>query len=154
MLIAGGAFASLRPGTKAPTLSDNPDAQRIVRAIAPVMLADALPDGPAASLALDESVHDALAGMDGLLPHARAELAQLFALLAFAPTRIAFAGLFTTWESASQSDIDAALGGWRDSRMELKRAAYDALHSLILGAWYGNPRAWQRIGYAGPPRIQ
>ena len=154
LLATGGAFAWLRPGATAPTLSHNADARRIVRAIAPVLLAGAWPDGPAATRALDDTVSDALAGMDGLPPHARAELSQLFALLAFAPSRVLFAGLLAPWESASHDRIDAALGGWRDSRLELKRAAYDALHALILGAWYGNARAWERIGYAGPPRVE
>jgi hypothetical protein len=33
----------------------------------------------------------------------------------------------------------------------LLRSAYDALHQLVFAAWYGNPRSWPAIGYAGPP---
>ena len=157
VLATGGAFALLRPGRTSAALSDNDDARRIVRAMAPVMLAGALPasptSAPALAAALDEVVHDALAGMDGLLPHARNDLSRLFSLLAFPATRVLFAGLTTAWESASAADIDDALSGWRDSRLALKRSAYDALHSLVLGAWYGNARAWGAIGYAGPPRV-
>ncbi|HEY7903446.1 MAG TPA: hypothetical protein VIH36_08340 [Casimicrobiaceae bacterium] len=161
LLAAGGAFAWRRDGASAAPLSADADARRIVRAIAPSMLGGALAapaDARTAGArregdALDEVVGDALAGMDGLPSHARGELASLFALLAFAPARIVVAGLASRWETASRDDIDAVLGTWRDSRLELRRAAYDALHSLIMGAWYGNPRAWARIGYAGPPAL-
>jgi hypothetical protein len=153
LLAGGGVLAAARPGGRVPTLSGNADARRIVRAIAPVLLVGAVGDDEALPSAIDEVVRDALAGMDGLPPHARDELTQLFALLAFAPSRVVFGGLSASWESASRAAIDAMLAGWRDSRLELKRATYDALHSLIFGAWYGNPRAWARIGYGGPPSL-
>jgi hypothetical protein len=161
LLAAGGAFAWRRDGMAIAPLSADADARGIVHAIAPSMLGNLLADpgsGPAAGAsrdgnALDEVVRDALAGMDGLPPHARIELGRLFALLAFAPARLFAAGLASSWDTASRADIDAVLDTWRDSRLELRRAAYDALHSLILGAWYGNPRAWARIGYPGPPAL-
>jgi len=161
LLAASGAFAWRRDGTAIAPLSTNADARRIVQAIAPSMLGSLLADSggvPRAGASregntLDEVVRDALAAMDGLPPHARLELARLFALLAFAPGRLLVAGLALNWDTASRADIDATLGTWRDSRLELRRAAYDALHSLILGAWYGNPRAWARIGYHGPPAL-
>ena len=37
--------------------------------------------------------------------------------------------------------------------LALKRSAYDALHQLILAAWYGNGRSWAGIGYPGPPKL-
>jgi hypothetical protein len=30
------------------------------------------------------------------------------------------------------------------------RSAYQALHDLVLGAWYANPANWDAIGYPGP----
>jgi hypothetical protein len=157
LLAAGGALAWPRGTDPAPHLSRDGDARRIVRALAPSLLADALPDArraPAeAASARDDVVHETLAGIDGLPPHARRELAQLFALLAFAPARIVLAGLGADWDDASRADVDAMLAAWRDSRLELKRAAYDALHALVAGAWYGNPRSWARIGYPGPPVV-
>lgn len=156
LLAAGGALAGRIGRAPVAPLADDADARRIVRAIAPSMLGDALADPrqPADAVTLDAIVHDALAGMDGLAPHARRELAQLFALLAFAPGRLVVAGLATRWDRASRGDVDAALATWRDSRLELRRAAYDALHALIVGAYYGNPRAWARTGYAGPPALE
>jgi hypothetical protein len=153
VLATGGAFTLLRKRRGGGALSDNEDARRIVRAMAPVMLAGALPASAASAAALDEVVRDALAGMDGLLPHARDDLSRLFSLLAFPATRVLFAGLTRSWESASADDIGDALAGWRDSRLALKRSAYDALHSLVLGAWYGSARAWAAVGYPGPPRV-
>ena len=43
---------------------------------------------------------------------------------------------------------------WRDSRFELLRSAYAALHQLVFAAWYANPRAWFATGYAGPPSLE
>jgi hypothetical protein len=45
------------------------------------------------------------------------------------------------------------LARWQASRVSLLRSAYGGLHQLLLAAWYGNPLAWQAIGYPGPPRL-
>ena len=82
------------------------------------------------------------------------ELDQLFALLAFAPTRCLVAGVWSPWPEASRESIAAFLLRWRDSRFALLRSAYDALHQIVLGAWYANPRAWPAIGYTGPPSLE
>ena len=157
LLAAGGALAWRRLTGPASMLSSDADASRIVRALVPSLLAGALPDVAAspteAAAARDEVVHDALAAMDSLPPHARRELAQLFALLGFAPSRLVLAGFAADWDAVPRADIDTMLAAWRDSRLELKRAAYDALHALVIGAWYGNARAWPRIGYPGPPVV-
>jgi hypothetical protein len=39
------------------------------------------------------------------------------------------------------------------SGFALLRSAYDALHQIVLAAWYGNPRSWPAIGYGGPPSV-
>jgi hypothetical protein len=86
-----------------------------------------------------------------LPPAARSELGQLFSLLALAPARRAFAGVASPWEEAGIAEVGAFLDRWRDSGWALKRSAYDALHQLVIAAWYANPRAWPAIGYPGPP---
>ena len=134
-------------------LAGDADAIGIVGAMTPVLLGDALRGAIDTAAARDEVVRDALAAMDGLAPPVRSELAQLFAVLAFAPTRLLLTGLVAPWPSATPQAIDAAIGSLRDSRLETKRAAYDALHALVLAAWYGNPRAWPAIGYPGPPGL-
>ena len=90
----------------------------------------------------------------GLPPEARRQIDQLFALLAFAPSRCLIAGVWSPWPEASTESIAAFLARWRDSRFLLLRSAYGALHQLVMAAWYGSPRAWPAIGYPGPPSLE
>ena len=91
--------------------------------------------------------------ISGLPPAAREELGELFSLLDFAPTRCLVAGVWSTWGEATNESIAAFLARWRDSRFALLRSGYGALHQIVLGAWYAQPRAWTPIGYAGPPSL-
>ena len=152
-LTAAGWFSSAlrtRPRTRAL----DGDARAIVAAIVPVMLDGALPDERSDR---DAAVAETIDGVDraiqGLPSAARAELAQLFALLALTPGRRAFAGVASPWAEATSDEIDAFLKAWQASAWALKRSAYDAFHQIVFAAWYGNPRAWPDIGYPGPPRI-
>lgn len=127
-------------------------ASAIVTAIVPAMLAGAL---PAQGAARERAITETVAGVDraiaGLPPHATAELQQLFALLAITPARRAFAGVASAWNEAHVDEIAAFLDAWRSSGWALKRTAYDALHQLVMAAWYANPASWTSIGYPGPP---
>jgi hypothetical protein len=129
------------------------DARQVLSAIIPVLLAGAMPAGSDARQARDEALSGAEQAIAGLPPAARKELDQLFALLAFAPTRCLVAGVWSPWAEAPPDSIAAFLSSWRDSRFALLRSAYDALHQIICGAWYGNPRSWPAIGYPGPPSL-
>jgi hypothetical protein len=137
---------------RAPPLRD--DAREIIEALVPVVLAGAL---PAEARARDEARAAASAGVlgaiRGLPPAAQGELDELFALLAFAPTRVLVAGLRSPWRVAPPEDLAAFLERWRNSRFELLQSGYHALNQLILASWYADPRSWQAIGYAGPPRL-
>ena len=128
--------------------------REIVAAIIPVMLAGALPDAPQA---VADARKAALVGVDiavsGLPPAVQDEIHQLFGMLAFAPTRWVLAGLSTSWDSAPPEAISAFLTRWRYSSLALLRSGYDALHQLVMAAWYGNDASWSRIGYPGPPKI-
>lgn len=147
-----GWWAFLR-GKSAGTAADAERAA-ILRAIVPAMLAGALPDAPGER---QTAIGETVAGVDRIVvrlpPHAQREIGQLFALLAAAPARRALAGVVSAWEDAGAAEVDAFLVRWRDSGWELKRAAYDALHQLVYGAWYANPRSWPAIGYGGPPQL-
>jgi len=126
----------------------------IVAAVAPVLLAGALPEEPAAR---ERSLLEVVRGVDtavsGLPPAVQEEIAQLFALLAFPPTRRIVAGVIAPWFTASPAEIAAFLQRWRQSRFALLRSGYRALQELTSAAWYGNPASWVRIGYPGPPDL-
>ena len=153
-LAAAGWWSWLRkPGAVTARVLDD-DAAAIVAAITPAMLAGALPETPQArATAIGEVVAGVDRALSGLPPHARAEIGQLFALLALPPARRAFAGVASPWPDASVDEVAAFLDRWRGSGWALKRSAYDALHQLIIASWYGNPRSWASIGYDGPPRL-
>jgi hypothetical protein len=162
--LAGGAALFLArwlyTQTSAPPLSDarfavlDERARSIVSAIVPVLLAGALPTAPgvdAARAAVVVNVDQAIAGLP---PASRKQVEQLFALLAFAPSRCLIAGVWSPWPEASSASIAAFLTRWRDSRFALLQTAYGALHQLIVAAWYGSPLAWPAIGYPGPPSLE
>lgn len=126
----------------------------IIAALVPAILAGVLPEaGEARQKAIALTVDGVGVAIGGLSAAAQKELAELFTLLNIAPARVLLAGLWPRWEDASPAEIAAFLQGWRTSRLELLRSAYAALHDLVLGAWYGNPDAWEAIGYPGPPEI-
>lgn len=129
-------------------------AAEILASVVPVMLDGALPvAAPERGIAVRETVANVLRAIDGLLPASRAELAQLFALLALPVGRRALAGIDVPWREAGAADVEGFLAAWQSSGWALKRSAYDALHQLIHAAWYGNPRSWSTIGYPGPPPL-
>ena len=130
------------------------DGTAVMAAIAPVMLAGALPSDPQLRRdALRETLAAIEGAVAGLAPRAQGELNDLFGLLALAPARWTLARTTATWQDASREDVERFLDRLRDSRIGLLRAAYDALHQLVMAAWYGNPRAWPAIGYPGPPDL-
>ena len=130
------------------------DAQTILLAIVPVLLAGALPaSAEAKHLAVAETVKGIDVAVSGLAPSAQEELRQLFALLALPPARLAIARVSEPWSQASEADVRACLDRFRRSSLTLLRSAYGALHQLTFAAWYGNKAAWSRIGYPGPPDL-
>lgn len=166
--IAGGAlliavraaYGPLSPGTLAPDDAGftysvlDPKERTVLAGVVPIMLAAALPADPAER---ERAVVEVVRGVDravsGLPPSVQEEVAQLFALLGFPPTRRLLAGVGSPWLEASPDAIQRFLERWRASPFALLRSAYSALHELIMAAWYGNPVAWPRIGYPGPPTI-
>jgi hypothetical protein len=129
------------------------DAQAILTALIPVMLADALPEGPerpAAILATVGRVGDAVRGLG---PTSQKEVGELFALLALPPARFLLAGVHRSWPEATPDELSAFLQNWRFSRFALLRSGYAALHDLIFGAWYASPESWPAIDYPGPPEV-
>ena len=127
----------------------------LVGALAPVVLAGALPAEPKAREAavreVVEAFHRAVAGMS---PAVQEEIGELVGLLTFAPTRILFTGLSSPVEKSPPEEIAKFLTRWRRSDFDLLRAGYQALTQLIQASWYDNPASWAAIGYPGPPRLK
>lgn len=121
------------------------DDHAIIAAIAPVMLG------------MDAPVQTVVEGFDvavsGLPLAVQAEVHQLLGLLRFPLSRMFVAGVWHPWHAASSEEIAAFLERFRYSNIAQLRSAYDALHQLIMAAWYGNSQAWSAIGYAGPPSV-
>ena len=160
--IAGGAALLLARWLYTPTLPParptanalDPDARTIVAAIIPVLLDGALPSGPEAPSARADTLAAVEQAIASLPPATRKELTDLFSLLSFPPTRCFVAGIWSPWPEATRESIASFLARWRDSRFELLRSAYAALHQLVFAAWYADPRAWPTTGYAGPPPLE
>jgi hypothetical protein len=132
----------------------DPQAPAIVAAIASVLLEGALPTDPAGhTAAVDATVANVARAVAGLPPAAQKELGQLFALLAFAPTRLALGGITSPWSDARPDEVAAMLARWRQSSFALLRSAYAALHQIVFAGWYGDPASWTAIGYPGPPEL-
>ena len=130
------------------------DGADVMRAIIPALLDGALPDDlTERRVAIEDTVGAVGTAIAGLPPAAREELSALFALLAFAPVRVAFADVAAEWPEASVTTTNAFLVRLQKSRWSVKRTAYDALHQLTFAAWYANPRTWTSIGYPGPPTL-
>ena len=131
------------------------DSARIVAALVPVVLAGSLPEEAAARARITRDTVEAFdRAISGLAPSVQEEIAQLFSFLGFAPTRLAFAGLWVPIEEAPAEDLKAFLTRWRSSRFDLQRASYHALTQLIQMSWYDTPAAWAAIGYPGPPALE
>lgn len=148
--LAGTAFLALAGTLRGQPRALDSDATIVLAAIVPAMLAGVRP--------FDASLTDAVVAgvgraVDGLPPHLQKEVRQLFALLAFAPTRRWVAGVTSPWPQASREEVSAFLERWRFSRWALLQQGYLALHELVFAAWYARPDAWPAIGYPGPPKV-
>lgn len=128
--------------------------RQVLGAVVPVVLAGTLPgDGAGRQSGIQRAVDGVAIAVSALSAPAQREVAELFALLAFAPTRIAAAGVTDPWPEATPEAVASFLQRWRNSRIDLLKSGYLALHDLILGAWYADPATWEAIGYPGPPGV-
>lgn len=125
-----------------------------VAALAPVVLAGALPEEPQARARAIREVVDAFdRAVSGMSATVQGEVDQLFSVLRIPPVRLAFTGLWSPIEESTPEEIATFLRRWRTSRFEIQRAGYQALTQLIQASWYGNSLSWPSIGYPGPPQV-
>ena len=126
----------------------------IVAAFVPVVLEGSLPqEGPARERATREIVEAFDRAVAGMSPAVQKEVDQLFGVMRFAPSRLAFTGLWKPVEESTPHELADFLTRWRRSRFEIQRAGYQALTQLVQAAWFDTPAAWGAIGYPGPPRL-
>lgn len=150
--LAGGALLNIAACTRP---SEDGGRARILIALIPVVLHGALSSAPAQA---EKEIALTISGIEkairGLSLATQKEIGELFDLLAFPPTRIVAAGIWAPWETATPQALNAFLEGWRQSRFDLLKSGYAALHDLIFGAWYARPDTWDAIRYPGPPKVK
>jgi hypothetical protein len=148
LLAAGGAASWLARRDAAA------DRREVLGAVIPAMLDGAVPAAePQRQAAIEKTRVDVEAAIAALAPAAQDELAQLFALMAIAPTRLVLTGIARPWHEAGIAEVSAMLQSWRTHRLALLRGAYHGLHDLITAGWYADEARWAAIGYPGPPRL-
>jgi len=147
---AGGIYRAARTAQPQPFALDG-EARAALEAIIPAVLAGALPtDASRRAAAVPATIAHVHAAILGLPLATQKEVQDLFGLLSLAPARRLLTGIADGWESASVGQVTAFLQTWRVHRLGLLRSAYQALHDLVLGAWYADPSSWAAIGYPGP----
>jgi len=122
----------------------------IVRAIGPAIIG-VEPGGAGPSL--DELVTGVDKAILALPLAVQQEVRELFDLLQNRWLRRWLAGVRSPWADVSPDEAAAFLARWQDGAFVLLRTGYQALHSLISAAWYGNPKSWAGIGYQQPARV-
>ncbi len=121
-------------------------------ALWPAILADAVTlDAEARTVAGQEIIESINRTLAGLMPAVQQEVQDLLGLLTFGLTKRFLAGISGEWRDASDTDVNAFLERWRNSRFQTLQQAYQALVRLTIACWYANPRAWEAIAYPGPP---
>jgi hypothetical protein len=154
LALAGGGAALLyerawRNGQLTPT------GRQVVLAVARGVLDGSLPtEGAAKHAALAAHLGRMETTLRALPPWTQRELADLLAVLALAPGRLALSGLAPDWSSASVAEIQAALQTMRTSRIGLRQKAYHALRDLTHAAHFADSSTWVALGYPGPTKFE
>lgn len=159
LLWAGGALASQsgRAASAAEGMARSalsPKGEEILRAIAPAVLGPLL---PAAGTTREAALEAGMAALDDYIAHLslplQQEIDELFATLSLWPTRLFLVGTLRRWQDASLEDVDSFLRSARHSHFLLLRRVYAFLQSMVVLAWFDQPRAWEAVGYPGPPVV-
>ncbi len=125
----------------------------MLRVVAAAVLGPALPvDAANREAELARVITAAGALIDNFPPSTRREVGDLFGLLALKPARMIL-GFSGNWEMSEAAAVAQSLLALRDSSIGLKQQAYFALHDMVLGSFYSEPKTWISTGYPGPPKL-
>ncbi len=125
----------------------------MLRVVAAAVLGSALPaDMASRDAELSRVVTAVGALIDNLPPTTRSEVGDLFGLLALKPARIIL-GFSGDWAMSDAPAVAHWLLTLRDSSIALKQQMYFALHDMVLGSFYAEPKTWIATGYPGPPKL-
>ena len=152
LLVAGGTAAMLQPGLRDGFLTSA--GRSVFSGVGAAMLDGSLPmDGGAREIALRGLLDRMDLLVQGLPPHAQADLSLLLALLACVPGRLALAGLAGDWLNTPIQQVQRALQSMRISSISLRQQAYQALHDLVESAYFSDTSTWRQLGYPGPLQL-
>ncbi len=154
VLIALGAGVALtvKPGFANGALSAS--ARSVAEAVARAVLDGRLPSGDAAyKVAMDAHIKRLEAAIANFPQAVQAEIGELFMILGTSAGRLGLAGLRPDWQSASVTELQAALQSMRVSSVSLRAQAYHALRDLTNGAYYADASTWGDLRYPGPTPI-
>lgn len=155
-IAAGAALVLPRFGKSDPAPKGSAIAQQhadMLRVVAAAVLGPALPaDVTSREAELSRVVSAAGALIDNFPASTRREIGDLFALLALKPARMML-GFSGNWDASEAPAVAESLLALRDSSIGLKQQAYFALHDMVLGSFYAEPKTWASTGYPGPPKL-
>jgi hypothetical protein len=125
----------------------------MLRVVAMAVLGSALASDTAQRDAeLSRVLTAAAALIDNFPASTRREVSDLFGLLALKPAR-AILGFNGDWLAGEAPAVANFLVELRNSSIGLKQQAYFALHDMVLGSFYAEPKTWVATGYPGPPKL-
>jgi hypothetical protein len=152
-LVGGGAALLYERSWRDGRLTDS--GRHVLAAIARAVLDGSLPPeaGPQAA-ALASHLDRMDVALRALPTATQRGIADLLALLAMPPGRLALAGLASEWQRADVAQVQAALQAMRTSRLSLRQVAYHALRDLTHAAYFASSATWPQLGYPGPTKIE
>ena len=148
LLVAGATGIALLPGNRSATAAGplyvlNARTFCIMAAVAARVLASTTASPSDIAIKVD-------AALRYTSIESRKDINTALMLLENALAGLLFRGTPTPFTELSEAAQDAALFGWRDSRLVLLRGAYHAMRKLCLAAHYATPAGWPDTGYGGP----
>lgn len=160
MLVGASTFAQLQGCATVPTTSTRstdthtwkllrPKDRAILGAVAPIALANAFPQDRQATLDTFLPQVDNFLFSTSTTNHAA--LHQLFDLLDLGITRVLLTGIWGSWETLSDEQVEGFLNGWRDSSLNQLRLGYAQLTQVLNLVWYAQPENIPASIYPGPP---